>query len=169
MDTRYSPIRRSSTRKASFPLVTPRLACVKPVASVHPEPGSNSPLYIMSFCFFPLQDVRISLKHSIFNPYTHNKSRAELTFVFFFPHLLPCPKTGRNGFLYYSVCLCNLFKDRLSCAPLFGSGCKGTAFFHNAKLFMVFFQFYRNFFRFSSHSLLTVTIPTLLYIKARNK
>ena len=24
--------------------VTPRLACVKPVASVHPEPGSNSPL-----------------------------------------------------------------------------------------------------------------------------
>ena len=22
----------------------PRLACVKPVASVHPEPGSNSPL-----------------------------------------------------------------------------------------------------------------------------
>src|SRR5690606_9143755 len=25
--------------------VTPRLACVKPVASVHPEPGSNSSLY----------------------------------------------------------------------------------------------------------------------------
>ena len=24
--------------------VTPRLACVKSVASVHPEPGSNSPL-----------------------------------------------------------------------------------------------------------------------------
>ena len=23
----------------------PRLACVKPAASVHPEPGSNSPLY----------------------------------------------------------------------------------------------------------------------------
>ena len=25
-------------------IVSPRLACVKPVASVHPEPGSNSPL-----------------------------------------------------------------------------------------------------------------------------
>ena len=25
----------------------PRLACVKPAASVHPEPGSNSPLYKM--------------------------------------------------------------------------------------------------------------------------
>ncbi len=27
-------------------LYTPRLACVKPAASVHPEPGSNSSLYI---------------------------------------------------------------------------------------------------------------------------
>ena len=24
-----------------------RLACIKPAASVHPEPGSNSPLYII--------------------------------------------------------------------------------------------------------------------------
>ena len=31
----------------------PRLACVKPVASVHPEPGSNSSLlFILSFFFF---------------------------------------------------------------------------------------------------------------------
>ncbi len=38
--TRYAPVRRSppgtSTRAA------PRLACVRPAASVHPEPGSNS-------------------------------------------------------------------------------------------------------------------------------
>ena len=27
----------------------PRLACVKPAASVHPEPGSNSSLYILIF------------------------------------------------------------------------------------------------------------------------
>ena len=27
----------------------PRLACVKPVASVHPEPGSNSPLLVYLF------------------------------------------------------------------------------------------------------------------------
>ena len=31
-------------RKQAFDVVSPRLACVKPVASVHPEPGSNSPL-----------------------------------------------------------------------------------------------------------------------------
>ena len=32
-------------------LAAPRLACVKPVASVHPEPGSNSPLFILFFIF----------------------------------------------------------------------------------------------------------------------
>ena len=49
LHTRYSPVRRSppdiATRDA------PRLACVKPVASVHPEPGSNSSLYL-SIIFF---------------------------------------------------------------------------------------------------------------------
>ena len=44
--TRYAPVRRSSA-SASTP-VTPRLACVKPAASVHPEPGSNSSLYIFN-------------------------------------------------------------------------------------------------------------------------
>ena len=34
------------------PYAAPRLACVKPVASVHPEPGSNSSLYI-SISFVP--------------------------------------------------------------------------------------------------------------------
>ena len=35
-----------------LPKQTPRLACVKPVASVHPEPGSNSSLYnLILVCF----------------------------------------------------------------------------------------------------------------------
>ena len=29
----------------------PRLACVRPVASVHPEPGSNSSLYFLYLSF----------------------------------------------------------------------------------------------------------------------
>ena len=45
LDTRYSPVRRSPSTVASYRNAAPRLACVKPVASVHPEPGSNSPLY----------------------------------------------------------------------------------------------------------------------------
>ena len=44
LDTRYSPVRRSPAIEASFNPAAPRLACVKPVASVHPEPGSNSSL-----------------------------------------------------------------------------------------------------------------------------
>ena len=35
-----------------LPKQTPRLACVKPVASVHPEPGSNSSLYNLIFVRF---------------------------------------------------------------------------------------------------------------------
>ena len=34
-------------------LATPRLACVRPVASVHPEPGSNSSLYLLFFFIIP--------------------------------------------------------------------------------------------------------------------
>ncbi len=45
LHTRYAPVRRSQSPKTS----TPRLACVKPAASVHPEPGSNSSSYILIF------------------------------------------------------------------------------------------------------------------------
>ena len=50
LDTRYSPVRRSPSIKANFDHDAPRLACVKPVASVHPEPGSNSSLYNLYIC-----------------------------------------------------------------------------------------------------------------------
>ena len=38
-----APVAINRTRKFSH--AAPRLACVKPAASVHPEPGSNSSLY----------------------------------------------------------------------------------------------------------------------------
>ena len=40
--------------KVLLPRAAPRLACVKPIASVHPEPGSNSPLLFTIFVFFLL-------------------------------------------------------------------------------------------------------------------
>ena len=55
LHTRYSPVRRSPAGIATP--AAPRLACVKPVASVHPEPGSNSSL--LNCFFIPL--LRISL------------------------------------------------------------------------------------------------------------
>ena len=61
LHTCYSPVRRSPAEKASFLPAAPRLACVKPAASVHPEPGSNSPLLVSCFqnssnCLLPVQD-----------------------------------------------------------------------------------------------------------------
>ena len=50
--TCYSPVRRSPAAEASFRPDAPRLACVRPVASVHPEPGSNSPLLLCCLFFF---------------------------------------------------------------------------------------------------------------------
>src|SRR6202000_774620 len=38
-----------------------RLACIRPAASVHPEPGSNSPLYNVSF------DYSLTLLSSFWN------------------------------------------------------------------------------------------------------
>ena len=51
LHTCYSPVRRSPAKKASLLTAAPRLACVKPVASVHPEPGSNSSLFILFLSF----------------------------------------------------------------------------------------------------------------------
>ena len=50
--TRYAPLRRSPASIATP--AAPRLACVKPAASVHPEPGSNSSLYMFLIYFSSL-------------------------------------------------------------------------------------------------------------------
>ena len=49
LHTCYSPVRRSPAECASTLPAAPRLACVKPAASVHPEPGSNSALLVYIF------------------------------------------------------------------------------------------------------------------------
>ena len=49
--TRYAPLRRSPSVSIATHNAAPRLACVKPAASVHPEPGSNSSLYIFLIKF----------------------------------------------------------------------------------------------------------------------
>ena len=55
LHTCYSPVRRSPAGSPKAPPAAPRLACVKPAASVHPEPGSNSPLYVI----FPIKIISI--------------------------------------------------------------------------------------------------------------
>ena len=51
----YALLTRAPVAARELPrCAAPRLACVKPVASVHPEPGSNSPLLFIFFSFFSL-------------------------------------------------------------------------------------------------------------------
>ena len=47
-----------------LPRAAPRLACVKPAASVHPEPGSNSSLYIS---YIPSSNPALSISYKEIN------------------------------------------------------------------------------------------------------
>ena len=51
--------------KVLLPHDAPRLACVKPVASVHPEPGSNSSLFKLFF-LYPRSGIRYRSPKSYF-------------------------------------------------------------------------------------------------------
>ena len=71
--TRYAPLRRSPSMSIATHHAAPRLACVKPAASVHPEPGSNSSLYISLYKFLSLfltELLKKVLTRYIFLPYT---------------------------------------------------------------------------------------------------
>ena len=114
LHTRYSPVRRSSAR-ASSP-VTPRLACVKPAASVHPEPGSNSSLYIIFLIFFRLTSL------------------ANYTLSYLLPFLITI--FSMNSYLL-SFSLVSF-----SANTLFLRDCKDKYFFLFCKFFMNFFTFF---------------------------
>ena len=70
--TRYSPVRRSPAARIAPRPDAPRLACVRPVASVHPEPGSNSSLYSFLFLYYTFEALpdRIDFFLSYFLYYT---------------------------------------------------------------------------------------------------
>ena len=91
LHTRYSPVRRSPSFEASFKNAAPRLACVRPVASVHPEPGSNSSLY-----YFFLYN---SIENFAFSP---SKGAARdspvLTLTFFTRLVLLCLSFSQRSF-----------------------------------------------------------------------
>ena len=96
--TRYSPVRRSPSFEASFKNAAPRLACVRPVASVHPEPGSNSSLY-----YFFLYN---SIENFAFSP---SKGAARdspvLTLTFFTRLVLLCLSFSQRSFALSSPLL----------------------------------------------------------------
>ena len=100
----------------------PRLACVKPVASVHPEPGSNSSLLYLVFFLFR-REIRIPETALIARPdrFLQLSSLQKLT------ETLICPSVGGAGCLRLRAagrlfvlvllqCIVNL--SMFSCAPV---------------------------------------------------
>ena len=75
LHTCYSPVRRSPAAIASYRPAAPRLACVKPVASVHPEPGSNSSLLYLVFFFFLIQKKQDIVKCFAFRKTPQSRTR----------------------------------------------------------------------------------------------
>ena len=65
--TRYAPVRHSSSGASTN--VTVRLACIRPAASVHPEPGSNSSSLNLKYIQQLLKKL-LSMTFSSLNSYT---------------------------------------------------------------------------------------------------
>ena len=106
--TRYAPLRRSPASIAGP--AAPRLACVKPAASVHPEPGSNSSLYIHIYNSSSTPTASFSTR---INALDSKNSRYLLVLIF------------------------NLVNDLgIKTRSFFRSGCKGSIFSGTCKFFL---------------------------------
>ena len=103
----YSPVRHSS------PKWSVRLACIRHAASVHPEPGSNSPLSyffqttlvcLALFCFLFISKLSLTLcfilSCSVFNVLSPD-SLVECPFIL--PSSLPFVKLFLVLFLFFSL------------------------------------------------------------------
>ena len=111
LHTRYSPVRRSPPGIATC--AAPRLACVKPVASVHPEPGSNSSLFKLFYHILAPESVIVVQSHT-----SLTVSIRKINFPI----------------LVLLVELCKSLKELLSLSFL-DCGCKGKDFFLTSKFF----------------------------------
>ena len=99
----------------------PRLACVKPAASVHPEPGSNSSLYILL--------IKLLAPALLFQLFINKGIYALII----------------NVNIYYTACLFNIFNELFpsqtsepTALPFWDR--KDTDFFVISKFFLNFFE-----------------------------
>ena len=158
LHTRYSPVRRSPSICIATNHAAPRLACVKPVASVHPEPGSNSSLFKLFYHILAPESVYRSPKSYFYWWYRSGK------FLFLILVLLVelckslkelfCRFRFANVDAKISVFLLNfqiiseLFSRKIcfiiSVSPFsLECGCKSNAIKHNLQTFSaLFFKFF---------------------------
>ena len=129
--TCYAPFRRSPPTGIATCRAAPRLACVKPAASVHPEPGSNSSLYSFLFYFSCLPASCFCCRR--FRP--PGLPSAELTLSFHLSKVLDCTfRSLVNDLLFPRKSP----STSLSHTPFPERDCKGTPFFFTSKLFSTF-------------------------------
>ena len=92
-----------------LPYAAPRLACVKPAASVHPEPGSNSSLFlIFVFVYFFFREISPLCLLPILGLFANNNSMYSFftlstsvpSFHTLFPYL------GLQMYTYFLSCKC---------------------------------------------------------------
>ena len=124
-------MRRSPPIEASFNCDAPRLACVRPVASVHPEPGSNSSLYYFIFLVF------YSIEDFFYHPPSCERVARDspvLTLTFFTRLVLLC-----LSFLQGSIRF-----PRSGWPPFYReSGCKDKGFLYSPpNIFATFFSYF---------------------------
>ena len=136
LHTCYSPVRRSPAVKASFNPDAPRLACVRPVASVHPEPGSNSPLlYFNFFSFFFFIWLGSTFVYQIF---FHPEQVLFLLdeFPLFLQSCFPCAYCLSLSQLFQCSLYLYALKSQHSLAFPLKSECKINTFFQTTKIFL---------------------------------
>ena len=135
----------------------PRLACVKPAASVHPEPGSNSSLYILLKLLAPALLFQLFINKGIYaliiNVNIYYTACLFNIFNELFPSqlqaltALPFWDRKDTDFFVISKFFRNFFEkifrfktsEELPPSPLSFAGCKGRHYLYNSKLFMLFF------------------------------
>ena len=120
---------------------TVRLACIKPAASVHPEPGSNSPwsralraIFDVLASLFPIPrlatkdpSLPFSPAVSMNFPVSSNDTKATLLNLSLHPSVQLSSRPNKLRFSIFS-------------APLSKRGCKSTTVFLSSKLFLKFFS-----------------------------
>ena len=165
LHTCYSPVRHSPAGGASSSPAAVRLACVKPAASVHPEPGSNSPLLVIYSYIYLQSFVRpafLYFQDGISLTETPSKTRVPLS---------PLRLTSSvSAACLVASCHCtqsfSTGPAARSSEPAVGlfpdCGCKITTFFSPAQVFRRFFYALQHIFAITPYSA-TFSINVKIY------
>ena len=144
LHTCYAPVRRSPSTIIANCYAAPRLACVRPAASVYPEPGSNSPLLMLWFVLRLESNVVFGCFFYTPFPFCFFYSPKVLAFfrqavlaISFFQGTLWCSASFLRGFFVTHAIITMAVRLPGIC-PI--AGAKVKRFFTDSKSFLLFFS-----------------------------